>query len=87
MGYRAVENAAFGVTQKRADAFERTLDVVRRRLNGDSVTASEQGFELADARLSLRPVRAPPIWIGADSDAAGGTARRRLVGRPAYTAR
>jgi alkanesulfonate monooxygenase SsuD/methylene tetrahydromethanopterin reductase-like flavin-dependent oxidoreductase (luciferase family) len=76
MGYRAVENAAFGVTQKRADLFERKLEIVRRLLSGDSVTASGEGFELADARLTLVPDRPPPIWIGADSDAAVRRAAR-----------
>lgn len=76
IGYRAVENAAFGVTQKRADLFERKLDIVRRLLHGDSVTSSGEGFELADARLSLLPDRPPPIWIGADSDAAVRRAAR-----------
>jgi alkanesulfonate monooxygenase SsuD/methylene tetrahydromethanopterin reductase-like flavin-dependent oxidoreductase (luciferase family) len=76
IGYRAVENAAFGVTRKRAELFERKLDVVRRLLNGDSVTASGPGFELADVSLTLLPDRAPPIWIGADSDAAVRRAAR-----------
>ena len=30
IGYRAVENAAFGVAQRRADLFERKLDILRR---------------------------------------------------------
>jgi alkanesulfonate monooxygenase SsuD/methylene tetrahydromethanopterin reductase-like flavin-dependent oxidoreductase (luciferase family) len=76
MGYRAVENAAFGVPRGRAGLFERKLDVVRRLLGGDAVTASGEGFELADARLTLVPERPPPIWIGADSDAAVRRAAR-----------
>jgi alkanesulfonate monooxygenase SsuD/methylene tetrahydromethanopterin reductase-like flavin-dependent oxidoreductase (luciferase family) len=76
LGYRAVENAAFGVAQKRADLFERKLEIVRRLLSGDSVTASGEGFELEDARLMLAPERPPPIWIGADSDAAVRRAAR-----------
>jgi len=39
IGYRRVENAAFGVAHGRADLFERKLDVVRRLLSGESVTA------------------------------------------------
>jgi alkanesulfonate monooxygenase SsuD/methylene tetrahydromethanopterin reductase-like flavin-dependent oxidoreductase (luciferase family) len=76
MGYRAVENAAFGVLQKRADLFERKLGIVRRLLSGDDVTATGDGFDLADARLTLVPERPPPIWIGADSDAAVRRAAR-----------
>ena len=76
MGYRAVENAAFGVAQRRADLFERKLEVVRRLLIGESVTAEGLGFQLADARLTLVPDRPPPIWLGADSDAAVRRAAR-----------
>ena len=75
-GYRAVENAAFGVRSRRADLFERKLDVVRRLLAGDSVTASGDGFELEDARLALVPERPPPVWIAANSDQAVRRAAR-----------
>lgn len=76
IGYRAIENAAFGVTQRRSDRFESNLDVVRRLLSGDSVTATGNGFELKNARLTLLPERPPPIWIGADSDIAVQRAAR-----------
>jgi len=76
LGYRAAENAAFGVTRGRAALFERKLDIVRRLLAGESVTAAGAGFELADARLALVPDRPPPIWIAADSDRAVRRAAR-----------
>lgn len=76
IGYRAVENAAFGVAQRRADLFERKLDILRRLLRGESVTASGEGFQLADARLTLVPERPPPIWMAANSDAAVRRAAR-----------
>ena len=76
IGYRRVENAAFGVGQRRADLFERKLEVVRRLLKGESVTAEGEGFQLADARLTLVPEQPPPIWLGADSDAAVRRAAR-----------
>jgi alkanesulfonate monooxygenase SsuD/methylene tetrahydromethanopterin reductase-like flavin-dependent oxidoreductase (luciferase family) len=69
-GYRGVENAAFGVAGGRADLFERKLDVVRRLLAGETVTAAGDGFELAEAWLALVPARPPPIWVAANSDAA-----------------
>ena len=75
-GYRAVENAAFGVRSRRADLFERKLDVVRRLLAGESVTASGDGFELEDAKLALVPERPPPVWIAANSDQAVRRAAR-----------
>jgi alkanesulfonate monooxygenase SsuD/methylene tetrahydromethanopterin reductase-like flavin-dependent oxidoreductase (luciferase family) len=76
IGYRPVENAAFGVAQRRAELFERKLEIVRRLLAGDSVTATGPGFALEDARLTLVPERPPPIWVAADSDAAVRRAAR-----------
>jgi alkanesulfonate monooxygenase SsuD/methylene tetrahydromethanopterin reductase-like flavin-dependent oxidoreductase (luciferase family) len=55
LGYRPTENAAFGVERGRAELFERELDVVRRLLAGESVTAAGPGFELVQARLPLVP--------------------------------
>ena len=75
-GYRSVENAAFGVRSRRADLFERKLDVVRRLLAGEAVTASGDGFELQDAKLALVPGRPPPVWIAANSDQAVRRAAR-----------
>lgn len=75
-GYRGVENAAFGVRGRRAEVFERKLDVVRRLLAGESVTASGDGFELADAKLALVPDRPPPVWMAANSDQAVRRAAR-----------
>jgi alkanesulfonate monooxygenase SsuD/methylene tetrahydromethanopterin reductase-like flavin-dependent oxidoreductase (luciferase family) len=68
LGYRATENAAFGVGRGRAELFERKLDVVRRLLAGETVTAAGDGYELTEARLTLVPNRVPPIWLAADSD-------------------
>jgi len=76
MGYRPVENAAFAVPKQRAKLFERKVDVVRRLLAGETVTARGHGFELSDARLTLVPERPPPIWVAANSDAAVRRAAR-----------
>jgi alkanesulfonate monooxygenase SsuD/methylene tetrahydromethanopterin reductase-like flavin-dependent oxidoreductase (luciferase family) len=75
-GYRAVENAAFGVGRGRTDLFEGKLGVVRRLLAGEAVTASADGFELTEARLALVPERPPPVWIAANSDRAVRRAAR-----------
>jgi alkanesulfonate monooxygenase SsuD/methylene tetrahydromethanopterin reductase-like flavin-dependent oxidoreductase (luciferase family) len=80
LGYRAVENAAFGVSEmtarQRAGLFERKLDVVRRLLGGKTVTAQGEGFSLTEARLALVPDRPPPIWMAANSDSAVRRAAR-----------
>jgi alkanesulfonate monooxygenase SsuD/methylene tetrahydromethanopterin reductase-like flavin-dependent oxidoreductase (luciferase family) len=70
LGYREVENRAFGVGAGRGRIFAAKLDVVRRLLAGESVTGSGPGYELTDARLSLLPERPLPIWVAANSDAA-----------------
>jgi alkanesulfonate monooxygenase SsuD/methylene tetrahydromethanopterin reductase-like flavin-dependent oxidoreductase (luciferase family) len=79
-GYRAEENAAFGVSRltaaQRVALFERKLEIVRRLLAGEAVTASGEGFELSEARLALIPDPAPPIWMAANSDAAVRRAAR-----------
>lgn len=78
LGYRDVENAAFGLTSRRARVLEEKLGVVRRLLEGERVTAAGHGYRLEDAELSLRTVSAPrpPIWLAANSDAAVRRAAR-----------
>jgi len=76
LGYRAEENAAFGVDRGRARLFEAKLDVVRRLLAGEAVTAEGPGYALRDARLTLLPETPPPLWIAANSDRAVGRAAR-----------
>ena len=70
VGYRPVENAAFGVDRGRGKLFEHKLGVVRRLLAGETVTAEGPGFRLEDARLGLIPDEPPPIWIAANGDKA-----------------
>jgi alkanesulfonate monooxygenase SsuD/methylene tetrahydromethanopterin reductase-like flavin-dependent oxidoreductase (luciferase family) len=78
LGYRGVENMAFGLSSHRARVLEEKLDAVRRLLEGERVTAVGQGFRLEEAKLSLRPISdpRPPIWLAANSDAAVRRAAR-----------
>jgi alkanesulfonate monooxygenase SsuD/methylene tetrahydromethanopterin reductase-like flavin-dependent oxidoreductase (luciferase family) len=78
LGYRDEENAAFGVPAERVRVFREKLDVVRRLLEGDEVTASGHGYRLDGARLAPRPLQRPrpPIWMAANSDAAVRRAAR-----------
>ncbi len=76
IGYRAVEFAGFGVTGKPSAVFERKLDVVRRLLAGEEVTASGPGYELEGAHLALRPSRPMPVWVAANRDVAVRRAAR-----------
>jgi alkanesulfonate monooxygenase SsuD/methylene tetrahydromethanopterin reductase-like flavin-dependent oxidoreductase (luciferase family) len=78
LGYRAEENAAFGVPRERVRVFREKLDVVQRLLAGEEVTASGHGYVLAGARLAPRPLQSPrpPIWMAANGDAAVRRAAR-----------
>jgi alkanesulfonate monooxygenase SsuD/methylene tetrahydromethanopterin reductase-like flavin-dependent oxidoreductase (luciferase family) len=70
LGYRREENDAFGLPERRLRIFEQKLDVVRRLLEGEAVTAEGHGFRLDGQRLALRPAQRPrpPIWLAANSD-------------------
>lgn len=78
LGYRAEENAAFGVPERRVRVFREKLDVVRRLFEGEEVTASGHGYRLERARLAPRPVQSPrpPIWMAANGDSAVRRAAR-----------
>ena len=76
IGYRDVELAGFGVTGKPSKVFEEKLDVLRRLLAGEEVTASGPGYTLDGARLSLLPSRPVPVWVAANRDAAVRRAAR-----------
>jgi alkanesulfonate monooxygenase SsuD/methylene tetrahydromethanopterin reductase-like flavin-dependent oxidoreductase (luciferase family) len=76
IGYRPVENAAFGVSENRVKLFEKKLVVVSRLRAGETASAREDAFELEEARLSMVPKTPPPIWIAANSDAAVRRAAR-----------
>jgi alkanesulfonate monooxygenase SsuD/methylene tetrahydromethanopterin reductase-like flavin-dependent oxidoreductase (luciferase family) len=78
LGYRDEENAAFGVPAERVRVFCEKLDVVRRLLEGEEVTASGHGYRLEGARLAPRPLQRPrpPIWMAANGDAAVRRAAR-----------
>lgn len=78
LGYRAEENAAFGLPERRVRVFREKLDVVRRLLEGEEVTASGHGYRLERARLAPRPVQSPrpPIWMAANGDSAVRRAAR-----------
>lgn len=78
LGYRVEENAAFGVPERRVRVFREKLDVVRRLLEGEEVTADGHGYRLERARLAPRPLQEPrpPIWMAANGDAAVRRAAR-----------
>ncbi|MGH3005870.1 MAG: LLM class flavin-dependent oxidoreductase [Gaiellaceae bacterium] len=78
LGYRDEENAAFGLPAERVRVYREKLDVVRRLLEGEEVTASGHGYRLEGARLAPRPLQRPrpPIWMAANGDAAVRRAAR-----------
>ena len=73
LGYREVEFKGFGTTQReRVQRFEENLTAIKRLWTEDEVTMMGSHFELDKTRLSLKPKQkpTPPIWIGANADAA-----------------
>ena len=79
IGYRDVEFHAFGTTRRdRVARFEQNLEAVKRLWVEDVVTMTGSHFQLNNAHCSIKPVQQPhpPIWIGADADAAVRRAAR-----------
>ncbi|MDH3704100.1 MAG: LLM class flavin-dependent oxidoreductase [Alphaproteobacteria bacterium] len=73
LGYREVEFKAFGTDQKdRVRRMEENLIAIKRLWTEDTVDMVGSHFELAGAACSTKPVQRPhpPIWIGANADAA-----------------
>ena len=79
LGYRDVEFKAFGTTaQERVQRLEENLEAIRRLWTEDCVSMKGSHFELDRATMSLKPVQKPhpPIWLGANADAAVRRAAR-----------
>jgi alkanesulfonate monooxygenase SsuD/methylene tetrahydromethanopterin reductase-like flavin-dependent oxidoreductase (luciferase family) len=73
IGYRDVEFSAFGVARKQAAArFEECLLAVRRLWTEDFVDMTGSHFVLDHANSTIKPLQKPmpPVWIGANADAA-----------------
>ena len=73
LGYRDVENRAFGIEQvNRVERFVRNLEIVERLLSGDTVSVDVSWCRLDDVALTTPPVQRPrpPIWIAANADRA-----------------
>ncbi|MCH7554089.1 MAG: LLM class flavin-dependent oxidoreductase [Chloroflexi bacterium] len=73
LGYRDVEFKAFGVPMnQRARRFEQNLIAIKRLWTEESVDMKGDHFELVGASCLPKPLQDPhpPIWIGANADAA-----------------
>ena len=67
LGWGEDRFAAMGVNFKtRPSAFEEALDIIRRLLAGETVSASRR-FKLTGASLALRPAEPVDVWIGASA--------------------
>jgi alkanesulfonate monooxygenase SsuD/methylene tetrahydromethanopterin reductase-like flavin-dependent oxidoreductase (luciferase family) len=72
LGYRDVENAAFGQDPKeRVGRLVEGLELVERLWRGEPVTYESRHFSLRGVRISMRPLQSPrpPIWLAANGDA------------------
>jgi alkanesulfonate monooxygenase SsuD/methylene tetrahydromethanopterin reductase-like flavin-dependent oxidoreductase (luciferase family) len=73
LGYRDVEFKGFGTNSKeRVPRLIENLEAVKRLWTEDDVSMKGSHFELDHATLSIKPLQkpTPPIWIGANADAA-----------------
>jgi probable F420-dependent oxidoreductase len=73
IGYREVEFKAFGTTQKeRGKRTDENLIAIKRLWSEDKVTMKGTHFDLDEAVCWPKPLQQPhpPIWIGANADAA-----------------
>jgi alkanesulfonate monooxygenase SsuD/methylene tetrahydromethanopterin reductase-like flavin-dependent oxidoreductase (luciferase family) len=81
LGYRDVENRAFGQDPKdRVSRLVEGLEVVERLWSGEPVNYEGRHFKLQSTRISMRPLQRPrpPVWLAADSD--GGVRRAARLG-------
>ena len=79
LGYREVEFKAFGTTPaERVQRLEENLEAIKRLWTEDDVSMKGSHFELDRATVSLKPMQRPhpPIWLGANADAAVRRAAR-----------
>jgi alkanesulfonate monooxygenase SsuD/methylene tetrahydromethanopterin reductase-like flavin-dependent oxidoreductase (luciferase family) len=80
LGWGDTRFAAIGANFKtRPSAFEEALDIVRRLLAGETVSASRR-FRVAEASLALRPAEPVEVWIGASAPPAIDRAARLAEG-------
>ena len=73
LGYRDVELDGFGTARSdRIRRFEENLEAIKRLWTEDKVTMEGSHFTLREASCPTKPVQKPhpPIWIGANADAA-----------------
>jgi len=73
LGYRDLEFKAFGTTQgERVVRLEENLTAIKRLWTEERVSMKGSHFELDDVTLGMRPLQKPhpPIWMGANADAA-----------------
>jgi alkanesulfonate monooxygenase SsuD/methylene tetrahydromethanopterin reductase-like flavin-dependent oxidoreductase (luciferase family) len=76
LGYGEEQFVAMGTTMKtRVSAFEQSLDIVRRLLAGETVSASGR-FTVRGASISPRPAEPVAVWIGASAPPAIDRAAR-----------
>ncbi|MBI4587382.1 MAG: LLM class flavin-dependent oxidoreductase [Candidatus Rokubacteria bacterium] len=73
LGYREVEDRAFGIEQ--GERVARLLDhlrVIKELWAGEAVTFESPHCRLIEARTALRPVQRPhpPVWVAANGDRA-----------------
>lgn len=71
LGYREVETRIFGIGHnERAGRLEEALRVIENLWEGNEVNFHGRYYSFDKLKATLRPLRKPPVWIGANSDKA-----------------
>src|SRR5713226_8383558 len=73
LGYREVEDGAFGVKrEEKARKLGEALEVIKLLWEGKEIDFRGKSFQLRNARIGVRPVQnpRPPIWIAGNDDRA-----------------
>jgi len=73
LGYREVEDSAFGVKrEEKARKLGEALEVIKLLWEGKEIDFRGKSFQLRNARIGVRPVQnpRPPIWIAGNDDRA-----------------
>jgi alkanesulfonate monooxygenase SsuD/methylene tetrahydromethanopterin reductase-like flavin-dependent oxidoreductase (luciferase family) len=79
VGWRPEEFAAIGAdVRQRARRFEEILTICKQLWSGEAISFQGRYYNLQDARMAYTPFQKPhpPIWIGAQSEAAVRRAAR-----------
>ena len=71
LGYREVETRIFGIAhEERASRLEEALEIITKLWEGSEISFRGKYYSYDRLKATLRPLKKPPIWLGANGDKA-----------------